>query len=94
LFTSHLGVNGHGKFWDALACDEQFEENNSTDIGRSQRLGKEGNARFHQVSALRPDLAKIIEIVHISSNFETPETDLHISANDYCIANADTGSLK
>jgi hypothetical protein len=94
VFTSNLGVNGHSKVWEAHVCDEQFGKNESADIGTSRRLRKESYARFHQVSAMRPDLPKIIEIVYISSNFETPATDIHISTDHHCIANSVTVSLK
>ena len=41
-------------------------ENESIDIGNSQRLQKEGDARINKVLAMRPCLAKIIEKVPIS----------------------------
>jgi hypothetical protein len=66
-FMSSLGGNGHTKFWEAHEREQQFGENESTDIGKSQSLRKEGNARINQVSAMRPGLAKIIEKVHIST---------------------------
>jgi hypothetical protein len=65
-FMSNLGVNGHTKSWEAHERDHQFGENESIDIGKSQRLRKEGNARINKVSAMRPGLAKIIEKVRIS----------------------------
>jgi hypothetical protein len=40
--------------------------NRSIDIGKSQRLQKEGNAGINKVLAMRPGLAKIIEKVRIS----------------------------
>jgi len=43
---------------------------------------------------MRPDLAKIIEKVSISRNFESHETDLQRAANAGCIDYADTGSSK
>jgi hypothetical protein len=46
--------------------DQQFGENESMDIGKSQRLRKEGNARINTVSAMRPGLAQIIKKVCIS----------------------------
>jgi len=36
------------------------------DIGKSQRLRKEGNARINKVSAMKPGIAKIIEKVRSS----------------------------
>jgi len=75
-FMSSLGVKGHTKSCEAHECDQQFEENDSIDIGKSQRLRKEGNARIHKVSPMRPGLAKIIEKVYIATYFEYPETDL------------------
>jgi len=37
-FMSSLGVKGHTKSWQAHERDQQFGENESTDIGKSQRL--------------------------------------------------------
>jgi len=65
-FMSSLGVKGRTKSWEAHERDQQFGENESIDIGKSQRLRKEGNARINKVSAMRPGLAKIIEKVRIS----------------------------
>jgi len=65
-FMSSLGVKGRTKSWEAHERDQQFGENESMDIGKSQRLRKEGNARINKVSAMKPGLAKIIENVHIS----------------------------
>jgi hypothetical protein len=65
-FMSSLGVKGHTKSWKAHKCDQQFGENECIDIGKSQRLRKEGNARINKMSAMRPGLAKIIEKVRIS----------------------------
>jgi len=87
---SSVGVKGHTKSWEAHERDQQFGENVSIDIGKSQRLPKEGNARIKKVSAMRSGLAKKIEKVHISSYFERPETDLHIAENACCIDYADT----
>jgi len=56
-FTSSLGVKGRTKPWEAHERDQQFGENESIDIGKSQRLRKEGNARINKVSAIRPGLA-------------------------------------
>jgi len=65
-FTCSLGVKGDTKAWEAHEHNQQFGENESIDIGKSQTLRKEDNARINKVSAMRPDLAKIIEKVHIS----------------------------
>jgi hypothetical protein len=65
-FMSSLGVKGRMKSWEAHERDEKFGENESIDIGKSQRLRKEGNARINKVSAMRPGVAKIIEKVRIS----------------------------
>ena len=43
---------------------------------------------------MRPGLAKLIEEVLISRNFESPRTDLHIAANPGCIGYAYPGSSK
>jgi hypothetical protein len=48
------------------------------DIGKSERLRKEGNARINKVLAMRPGLVKIVEKVCISTYYESAETDLHI----------------
>jgi len=58
--------------------DQQLADNQSTDIGKCQRLRKEGNARINLMSAKTPALAMIIEKVCTTRNFESPETDLHI----------------
>jgi hypothetical protein len=65
-FMSSLGVKGRTKSLKAHERDQQFGENESIDIGKSQRLRKEGNARINKVSAIRSGLAKIIEKVRIS----------------------------
>jgi hypothetical protein len=65
-FMTSLGVKGRTKSWEAHERDQQFGENESIDIGKSQRLRKEGNARINKVSAMRPGLAKIFVKVRIS----------------------------
>jgi hypothetical protein len=65
-FMSSLGVKGCTKSWEAHERDQQFGENENIDIGKSQRLRKEGNTRINKVSAMKPGLAKIIEKVRIS----------------------------
>ena len=65
-FVSSLGVTGRTKSWEAHERDQQFGQNESINIGKSQRLQKEGNATINKVSAMKPGLAKIIEKVHIS----------------------------
>jgi hypothetical protein len=65
-FMSNRGVKGRTKSWKAHERVQQFGENESIDIGKSQRLRKEGNARLNKVSAMRPGLAKMIEKVPIS----------------------------
>jgi len=93
-FMSSLGVKGRTKSWEAHERDQQYGENESIDIGKSQRLWKEGNARINKVSAMRPGLAKIIEKVRISWYFESPEADLHKAENACCINYANTWSPK
>jgi len=93
-FMSSLGVKGRNKSCEAHERDQQFGGNESMDIGKSQRLRKEGNATINRVSALKPGLAKIIEKVHISWYFECPEADLHIPENACCIDYANTWSPK
>jgi len=80
-FLSSLSEICHTKSWEAHECDQQFGENESIDIGKRQRLRKEGNARINKVSAMRPGLAYIIEKVRISRYFESPETNLHLAEN-------------
>jgi hypothetical protein len=63
---SSLSVKGHTKSSEAHERDQQFGENESIDIGKSQRLRKEGNARINNMSAMKPGLAKIFEKVRIS----------------------------
>jgi len=87
---SSLHLKDSTKAWEAHECDQQFGENGNTDIGKSQRLRKEGNARINKVLAMTPGIANIIEKVHISTNYERPGTDLHIAANVCCIVYADT----
>jgi len=65
-FMSSLGVQGRTKSWEAHERDQQFGEIESIDIGKSQRLPKEGNAIINKVLAMKPGLAKIIEKVCIS----------------------------
>ena len=65
-FMSSLGVKGRAKSWEAHERNQQFRENESIDIGKSQRLRNEGNARINKVLAMKPGLAKIIEKVRVS----------------------------
>jgi hypothetical protein len=65
-FISSLGVIGHTQSWEAHERNQQFGENESIDIWKSQTLRKEGNARINKVSAITTGLAKIIEKVYIS----------------------------
>jgi hypothetical protein len=64
-FMSSLGVKGHTKSWEAHERDQQFGENESIDIGKSQRVRKEGNAKSNKLSAMKPGSANIIEKVRI-----------------------------
>jgi hypothetical protein len=93
-FLSSPGGKGHTKSWETHEHDQQFGENKTIDIGKTQRLPKEGNASINKVSAMRPGLAKIIEKVSISTYCESPETDLFIAENACCIDYADTWSSK
>jgi len=89
-FLSSLGVNGHAKSWEAHEQDQQFGEIESTVIGMSQRLRKEGNAGINKVMAMRPGLANLMEKVHNRRHFERPETDLYLADNACCIDYSDT----
>jgi len=93
-FMSSLSVKGCTRSWEANEGDQQLEENESTVIGRSQRLRKEGNARIKKASAMSPGLTNIIEKVPISCYFESPGTDLHITEKACCIDYADTRPSK
>jgi len=64
-YMTSLRVKGHAKSWEAHVHDQQFGENGNTDIGKSQRLRQEGNARINKVLAMKPGLVKKIEKVHI-----------------------------
>jgi len=89
---SSLGVKGHTKSWEAHERDQQFGENENTHIRKSQRLGKEGNARINKVSTMKPGLAKIIGKVCISRYSENSETNYHIAVNASCVDYVDTWS--
>jgi hypothetical protein len=65
-FMSSRSVKGRIKSWEAHERDQQFGENESTDIGKSYRLRNVGNARINKVSDMKPGLAKIIDKVRIS----------------------------
>jgi hypothetical protein len=91
-FMSSLSVKGRTKSWEAHVRDQQLGEYESIDIGKSQRLRKEGNARINKVSAMRPGLAKIIQKVRISCYFGSPEADLHLAENACWIDYANTWS--
>jgi len=93
-FVSSFGVTGHTKFWQALERNQQFGENESTDIGMSQRLRKEGNARINLVLAMRQGVSKLINKVHILRKFECLETALHIAVNTGSIEYTDSRSSK
>jgi len=93
-FMSSLGVKGYTKSWEAHERDQQFGENESTHIGKSQRLQKEGNTRIIKVSAMKPGLAKIIQKVSISRYSENSETDHRIAANACWVDYVDTWSSK
>jgi len=78
---SSLGVERQTKYWETHVCEQQIEENEYIDIGKSQRLGIEDNCSISKVSAMRPGLGKIIENVRISRYFESPETALYVAQN-------------
>jgi len=87
---SSQGVKGCTGSWEAHERAQEFGDNESINIGKSQRLPKEGNARMNKVSAMRRGLAKTIDKVRISTHIESPETDFHIAVNVCCIAYGDT----
>jgi len=94
IFMSRLGVKGCTKSWKAHEHHQQFGQNESVDIGKSQRIPKEGDARMNKVSAMKPGLAKIIEKVRISRYFESAETNIQIAANACFIDYTNTWSSK
>jgi len=63
---SSLGVNGRNTSWEVHECDQQFGEIESMDMGKRQRLRKEGNARMIIVSAMEAVVGKTIEKARIS----------------------------
>jgi len=73
------------KCLEAHEHNQQFGENACIDIGKSQRLRKEGNARINKVLTIRWDLAKLIEKLHIAKSYGYAVTGLHIEENDYWI---------
>jgi len=94
IFKSSLSVKGCTKSWEAHSRDNQVRENESRDIGMSQRVRTEGNTTINNELAMKPRLAKKIEKACISIYFESSETDLHIAANACCIEYSLTWSLK
>jgi len=93
-FMISIAFTGHIKSSEAQERNQQFGENDSIDIRKSQRLWNEGNAWMHKVLATRPCFAKIFEKEHNSRNFEYPDTELDIAQNACCIDYADTGLSK
>jgi len=93
-FMSSRTVECSTKSWEDHERNQQFGEKESIGIGKLQRLQKEGNARIKKVFAMRSGLPKIPKKAHISSKFESLETDLQIELNKCCSAIADPWSLK
>jgi len=75
------GSKGRAKSWEAHERNQQFGENESIRIGKSQRPRKVGNARINKVSAMTPGFEQIIEKVPIPGYFESPGTVFHIAEN-------------
>jgi hypothetical protein len=65
-FMCSFGVKGRTKSWESPERDHQFGENESMNIGNSQRLRNEDNARINKVSDMKPGFANIIEKVRTS----------------------------
>jgi len=78
---SSLGVKGRTQSWEAHERDPQCGETGNTSMGISQRLRKEDNSKINKVSALKPDLAKIIEKVCVSRYSENSETKHHLAVD-------------
>ena len=93
-FMSSISVEGCTKSWEAHEHDLQFGENQSIDIGKCQRLREESDARINKVFTMRPGLAKIIEKVCNSKNFELPETDHPVVWDHDSMNNSDTSRSK
>jgi len=91
-FMSNLGIQGRTRSWEAHERNQPFGQNESTNIGKSQRPWTEGNARINKVSAMLPGLAKIIEKVRIWRHFRRPEIGIHIAENACGIDHTDTRS--
>ena len=66
VYMSTLGVKGRTKSWQTHQRDQQFGENEWMEIGKSQRLRKDGHPTINVVSAMNPGIAKIPQKVHIS----------------------------
>jgi hypothetical protein len=66
VFMNNVGVIRRTKSREDHERNQQFGENQTIDIGNSQRLRKDDNARINKISAMRPALAKITEKVCIS----------------------------
>jgi hypothetical protein len=64
-YMSSIRVKGHRKSWEVLDGQQQFGENESTDIGKSRILPKEGKASINTVLAMQLGLALIFETVYI-----------------------------
>jgi hypothetical protein len=94
VIKSSLTVKVHTKSSEAHQRDQQCGEKESIDIGKIQRLRKEGNTRINNMAAKRPGLAKIIDRVCISRELESPNTVLHKTENACFIDCADTRSSK
>jgi len=92
VFMISLGAKGPTKSWEAHESDHQFGTNESINIGKSQRLCTEGNARLNMLSDLRPGLAMIFEKVQISRYIEIPQTELHKAWNVTWVEYTDTWS--
>jgi len=84
-FMSCVRVTGRTMPCDAHVNNLQFGENASTDIGKSQRLQNEGDARISNVSGMRLGSEKIIERVCISRDCKWAETDIDTAENACCI---------
>jgi hypothetical protein len=72
---STVGVQGRTESWEAPEWDQQFVPNQRTNMLLSQRLLMEGNAHISMVPDMQHGLAKTIEKVCISRDFERPEID-------------------
>lgn len=88
---NRIHVQGHTNSWNAHANTPQCGENECVENGNSQQLWKDGDARINTVSGICLGFEMIIEIVSISTDFETPNSNQRIADNANNTDYSDTG---